>query len=503
MKLPKLKIPKIDFNPAKIFVKGRNFKYGTNAVIITFLLLGIIWFASYIIDKHPVKYDATANKQFSLSAQTKSILGNLKTKVNAVAFVKKGSLQQRYISDMLKDFSQRSTNFTFEITDPEADPGRANKYNIRSYNTVVFECGAKKKGVEDKDIFITNYNDREGGMEFAGENAFINAILAITENRQKSIFFTEGHKEKDIDDEEKREGISEVRKTLTGENYIVKKLSIMKEGRIPDDCDILVVAGPKSLFIDKEVELIKNYLLKGGKAIFLFEPETKANLDSLLEYWNLKLDDDIILDPSQCFSIPPIIYRPDTPMPTYKNHPITEPLAKSNVVSLFPTVRSISNAGKKIENRNITKEDLLTTSPGGWGETDFKNQKAKFDKDKDKEGPLTFAVAISEFVKEEKKGENKDEPVKLNQLMFVVVGDSDFITNGQMGIPGNKDFFINSINWALKEGAKIAVRPVKADIRKLTLTKGQSALMFYTTFIITPLLVIAAGIVVWLRRRAK
>lgn len=513
------------FEKIKKFFKDRTFKYGTNAIVLTILILGIIWFVGVILDSHPLKIDTTAVKQFSLSPQTIKILKSLKTKVYASAFIQKVGLDGRYISDLLKEFSKRTSNLVVEINDISIDIRKCKAKNINRNNTIVFECGTKRKDVSEDQIFFREpspYGYGGGEIEYIGEQTFINAILSVIEEKQKVICWTEGHKELDLNNSE-RSGLSELNKYLIGENYSVRKINIIKEGKIADDCDVLIVAGPKISFIDKEAELIQRYLVNGGKAIFLLDPLVLTNLEPVLEDWNIKLHNDVIIDPGQCFSMPLIGSEPAILIPTYKSHSILEPLSKANIPTFFPVTRSISDAKKKLEGRTVTKEDLLVTSDKAWGETNLKDQKVKFDEGKDLKGPLTFGVAVSEFVKEkatesnkakevnkEKKAEKVKEEEKKsrisNETKFIVIGDSDFITNspaGIMGIKGNVDLFINSINWMVKEGEKISIRAKKTDLRKLDLTPTKVKIMFYVSFIITPLIVLAVGIITWLRRRAK
>ncbi|MFH1824534.1 MAG: Gldg family protein [Candidatus Firestonebacteria bacterium] len=502
------------FEKIKKFFKDRTFKYGTNAVVLTILILGVIWFVGVILDSHPLKIDTTASKQFSLAPQTIKILKSLKVKVNVSVFVRKGSLDGRYISDLVNEFSKRTSNLVSEVNDVDRDISKCKIKNISQNDTVVFECGTKRKDVMENQIFFRESSPYgQGEIEYIGEQSFINAILSVTEEKQKVICFTEGHKELDLVDSE-RGGLSELNKYLIGENYSVRKINIIKEGKIADDCDVLVVSGPKIPLINKEAELIKGYLKNGGKAIFLLDPLVLTNLEPVLEDWNIKLDNDVIIDTAQCFSMPLVGSDPVTLIPTYKSHLILEPLLKANIPTFFPVTRSISDAKKKLERRTVTKEDLLVTSDKAWGETNLKDQKAKFDEGKDLKGPLTFGVVVSEFVKEVEKvkevnkvkKEEKEKTKISKETKFVVIGDSDFITNapaGLMGVKGNIDLFINSINWMVKEGEKISLRAKRTDIRKLNLTPTKAKIMFYISFIITPLLVIGAGVVVWLRRRAK
>ena len=43
-----------------------------------------------------------------------------------------------------------------------------------------------------------------------------------------------------------------------------------------------------------------------------------------------------------------------------------------------------------------------------------------------------------------------------------VFGDSDFVTNGYLGIPGNRDLFLNTVNWLAQQENLISIRPREA-----------------------------------------
>ena len=73
----------------------------------------------------------------------------------------------------------------------------------------------------------------------------------------------------------------------------------------------------------------------------------------------------------------------------------------------------------------------------------------------------------------------------------VAVGDSDFAANMAIGISGNRDFFMNSMNWLSQQENLIAVRPRQPEDRRLTLTADQQNRIMILTLFIIPGLVFA------------
>jgi len=82
-----------------------------------------------------------------------------------------------------------------------------------------------------------------------------------------------------------------------------------------------------------------------------------------------------------------------------------------------------------------------------------------------------------------------------------VLGDSDFVGNSALGISGNRDFFLNTVNWLAQQENLIAIRARDPEDRRVTMTAAQQVNVFYVTVLLIPCAVIAAGIYTWWRRR--
>ncbi len=501
----------------KNIMQNRNVRFGASAVLMTLATLCIIWFAQKILSDRPLRVDLTENKVYSLSDQTKKVIKELKTEVKATAFVRKLGSEAKYIEYMLTELGRYSPKFKFEIIDIDVDQVKWQKYMIGEANTVVFETGEnpagasaepqkekkaaaakslpyKRKDVKQQDIFQSDpYNPQK--IEPKGEQAFINAVYSLTEDKQRIVYFTEGHRELSIGQGD-RNGLTELANYLKTENYYIKTVKISTEGMVPEDCDLLVVAGPLNPFFDKEAEAVKNYLKNGGKAFFMLNPDLPCGLEKTLEYWNIKLEKGVVLDKRSFF-------QPILPIPSYKIHPITSPLDKDQVPLILPYSRGISDLKAKLDPRVVSRDDLLMTSESGWAAAEIKNgEKPVFKEGRDVKGPLALAVAVSEFVKADPK--KTPASAESKETQFVLVGSSFFISNQWLTQSrGNLDFFINSVNWMLKQENKISIRPASDDLKRLEITPLRANIMFLVLVVLVPLAVIGSGIFVWLKRRAK
>ena len=84
---------------------------------------------------------------------------------------------------------------------------------------------------------------------------------------------------------------------------------------------------------------------------------------------------------------------------------------------------------------------------------------------------------------------------------FVVAGTSEFAANYALRYIGNRDLFLNMINWLSSDEDLISIRPKDPEDRRLELTRSQALLLKTTSQFVIPLAIILAGVFVWWRRR--
>ena len=87
------------------------------------------------------------------------------------------------------------------------------------------------------------------------------------------------------------------------------------------------------------------------------------------------------------------------------------------------------------------------------------------------------------------------------ETRVAVVGDSDFASNGVLGIQGNRDLFMNIVGWLSQQENLIAIRPKEAADRRITLTAAQQSNIIWLSLLIIPGLVFGTGVYSWWRRR--
>ena len=424
----------------------RTTRYGANTAVMVLLVIGILAFVNLIGSRYSQRFDTTSNKRFSLADLSVSVLNELDQDVHVVGFLRTSGSEAsvRYeLEDMLNQFQYHSDYITYEFVDPDREPNIARQYNITSYGTLVFESEGKSEHVN----------------RYLEENV-TNALVKVTREGQKTIYFLEGHGEHNVNLTDQA-GYNQVQQMLENQSYAVKSFSLLSEVEVPTDCDVLVVAGPRTNLVGTEQEAIRDYLDRGGRALFLVNPDypsEHADLSSLLAHWKVKIGDNVVIDRSAVGRLPGMNeYMPAVMQ--YPAHPITRSI--QNTVSYFPLVRSIDPASASDDTVEI--QTIAMTSARSWSETtlpgtpeEAMDYTPELDSTGDEPGPVSIAVAItavpralprrdmSTLTPQEMAMRPEEHEVKTR---IVVVGNSSFASNAYILLPGNGDLALNIFNW--------------------------------------------------------
>jgi ABC-type uncharacterized transport system involved in gliding motility auxiliary subunit len=446
---------------------GRTVRYGSNMGVFIAAFIGILVLVNFLSDRHHNRLDLTEVGEFTLSPQTVQILSNLAEPINITAFYTEADPRQQDLEDLLTEYAYHKDKISYEFIDPDLKPSVAMQYDITSYGTIVFESAGRRQ-----DIFGVDEQD------------LTSAILKVSRETQKVVYFLTGHGERDSSGYDQWE-YSGVREALEADNYVVNTLNLAISNTVPTDASVLIVAAPQVPLLEQENEAISAYLEDGGKGLIMQEPGQEANLGGVLANWGVVYGDDVIIDPDQgLFGLDPLSPVVDR----FTFHEITKDLP--GVV--LSTARSVSRTVQKPENLSILS--LVESSAGSWGETDFEalgNQIAEYNEGEDLPGPLAMATSV----------ETQETEEGAPSTRLVVFADSDFAANSSLMLGGNADLFLNSVNWLAEEEELISIRPTPPVMRTLVLSPGQARFIQYSSVIVLPAVVLVIGAVVWWTRR--
>jgi ABC-type uncharacterized transport system involved in gliding motility auxiliary subunit len=464
-------------------LRRRQAEQGLHFLVTGLLLLVVLLLLNLLAVRHNWRWDSTPDRQYSLSPFTIQILEGLERDVHLRAFPApadqpEAAQFQEILRALLREYSSHSPYLHWEILDPDRQRELARRYNIKYYNTVAVESAPRVELVEQLD-----------------ESALTGAILKVIREQQKRILFTTGHGERNLANASDY-GLSQVGMALRERNYEVGIINLLQDELPREDCQLLVVAGPKKDLAPGEREAIAEYVLGGGALLVMLEPPPDASLAELLEPWGIQPRADRVYDDSQAGRV--LGSDAGTPLVTrYPDHPITR---GTPVMTVFPSARSLERVTPAPE--GVTLQYLLRTNPGSWAETGTAAARAmeepNFNPGTDLVGPLDLGFAAE---RELETAAGSEEGLTVARL--VVLGDSDFATNAYFRQFYNGDLFLNTVNWLTADEDLIAIQPRDPTNVPVLLTNVQRRIVYYLTLIILPLIPLLAGIVVLFYRRRR
>ncbi|MDX8403253.1 MAG: Gldg family protein [Mariprofundaceae bacterium] len=463
------------FPEIRDFITKRSTKYALNTAIMSMIFVVIIGLVGVMSIKYKVRTDLTADNRYTLSSQTIKILKSLEEEVEVIAFYRSDERTRQAMFDLLQEYSYYTPKFNVRFVDPDRSPTEAVKYRVSSYRTTLMRYGDKEE------IVVTE-----------SENKVTNALIKLISKETKVIYFVKGHGEKQVNSK-KGDGYLLVKEAIERENHEVRELLLLNAKEVPEDASVLVISGPETNFLQAELDKISAFINQGGRVLFMLDPGGANGLVSYLSDLGFEVGNDLVIDTlSQVYGanyLTPVVVE------YHKEHPVTHGF---ELATFFPAARSVHIKEEPAKGRY----DLAKTSDKSWtvlGE--LTEADLKFDSDKHTQGPISVvAVSAVEVVLNEKKTETSQENMK-TWGKVLVVGDSDLVSNTHLKLAGNKDFFLNMLNWLAEENVLISIRRKEPGLTPLMLTSAQGKLVFWLSMVIVPSLVLVTGVGVTLRRR--
>jgi ABC-type uncharacterized transport system involved in gliding motility auxiliary subunit len=465
------------FQQIKAAFGHRTARYWFNTVVMVGFALGIVVLVSLLGSRHTYRLDLTENRRHSLSPQTVKVLQTLPGEVTAIGFFRTDQPGKRLAEDLFRQYEAHAGGkFKGRTVDPDREPGLARRYGVETYGTVVLETKERSEKVLD-----------------AEEEKLTNGLVRVTRAGKRVVYVLRGHGEREVGVSD-RAGLSEAKAAMERANYEVKELLLAREGKVPEDAALVLLAGPRQDLLRQELDALDQHVGRGGNALFMLDPFVADGMKAYLAKYGVALGDDLVIEVNplgRLFGI-----GPEVPVVSqYDPHPITREMG--GVMTLFPVARTVTPAGTAP--KGVVVQPLARTSPESWAETDraaLQRGEAKQDPG-DRAGPLPVAVVAT--VEPAAPPEGKKDA----RARVVVIGTSNLASNQFLNIAGNRDFFLNAVSWLAEEEDLIAIRPKDTRQTPIIMTATQGQVVFWLPVVLLPGAVMLAGIAVLIRRRAS
>ncbi|WP_302626520.1 Gldg family protein [uncultured Eubacterium sp.] len=502
---------------SKKFIGTGIFSAGFIAVVVVLVVFLNMIAGSVTSRAAWATQDMTAVSLYSISNDTKKMLKDLdnditfyvmSSEANADATVKKTleryQTNSKHIHVEYKD-TTRYPNFYKEFTDTAPTAGSIIVYNDKT---------KKSKVVDYNDIYISDnysyyYSGQSGASSYDCEGQLDSAIAYVrTENTYK-IYQVEGHDEAVLDTTNFGT-LNNLTDIIQKYNCEIEQIKLLSMKSIPnDECSALLLLGPKTDYTEDEATLVKEYLAKGGNAIIGIESMAsigtdKPNFYSILKEYNVEVKAGIIAENNSSFYAPQ--YGPF--------YAFAEGITgyATGLTSYVFTPYTVGLKQIDSKDSSITYTALASSSKDSVLKTNAANAKS-YEKEKgDEEGPFDTVAAVTKTTEgndstedEEKKKSDSSNETESNITSNILVFGSVYSLSDTMDtlVQGSNTQIVNN---ALKEYIDTDVTTISVPAKSLTsdtltVTESGTRLFGILLAVVAPVIVLAAGIIVWVRRR--
>jgi ABC-type uncharacterized transport system involved in gliding motility auxiliary subunit len=473
--------PKV-ISPNKL--QGRPIQWRKKAVVAAVVVFAPLLTVAinYHAQLMPYRWDVTEAGQHTLNSSTTELIRGLNSKVDMTALYV--GTPPKYLEDMLKEYSRISAgNITTDIVDPIVNIGQAAKFgNVISgkESKLIIRAGVERKDVDFSQSSLT-------------EEQVSNALLRVS-RKQRQVYFLTGHGEYSPTDES-NQGLSTFASLLHSNNVSSKSLMLGIEDSIPEDCDVLIIAGPRKAFTEAEQGLIESYLNNGGDALLLVEsvlvtepdqPLTAAeqlsnpSLNAILNQWGLHVGSDIVVDLSSHVGS-------DVGSPATRNYMRHKAITAGLDYTFYVRPRSLTVLEQRPPTIKLAPIVLTASKERSWAETN-RHLTIEYDEGVDIPGP----VPISFVIWQEKTAK------ELSDTRMIVFTDADFLSNAYINQYSNAEMGLNIVNWLSDIDYRIYLDQQQIKVERLDLASKQRRIII-ALLVLLPLLIAAAGLLVWTR----
>lgn len=483
------------------FLKSRNAKRGSIAIALTAIFIAIVIglniIAGLLTERFPIfSADLTASNVYELTEASLDYVDKLKDDITIYVLVDEQTLESQgeyyvQVNKLLHQFENHSKLITLKYVDLATNPSFASSYKDINWTAnsylLLIEHGDEHIAVALEDVFT--YDEEYlayGEYLISGQNleqAVMTAVLNITTEEKVGVTILSGHGELE------NPALSSV---LLNNAYNVETVSLLN-GEISKDSQFVIIFAPTNDIDKNTYDTLVDWLYNDGEYghTLLYVPndmvnDAMPNIDTLLEEWGMAVSQNLIFETDPT-------YMTNSPYP--------------NLMSIFNYDEQEFSGGLKDTSIPVVMMysmpvELIDTSATSLLSSSENAVLMPLDADEnwdynDEEPQKLCGAAIST------QG-NEDNTKKSNVIVF---GSYTALSESAFGVSSfnNSAYFINLFNTiSHRDDVSITIEGKALENTELGITSLSTATVLgIIFFLIIPVMVIALGVVMWVRRRHK
>jgi ABC-type uncharacterized transport system involved in gliding motility auxiliary subunit len=285
-------------------------------------------------------------------------------------------------------------------------------------------------------------------------------------------------------------GIGRLRRALEAQGYETRKVILATAPKVPEQCQVLLIANPRTTFLPAESAALEDYLKRGGSLFAMFDLGfvMEPKLATLIEALGARMPQEAVVDPLSHYAVDAEMVA----ITAYEQNPITRSLSMTFYPGIRPLQPSPPAPGVRTLALFSSSRDSYTRPVEPVGVRDTGNvERARTQPSEP--GPRLLAIAA--------EGQLPGAPANAPKLRAIVIGDGDFASNSFLPYLSNGDFAMSAVRWLVHEDRSTAVATRIPVPPMILLSGNQMKAIFLMVEVLLPLAVIALGVTVWWRRR--
>lgn len=497
---------------------ARSFKHGTLSVILTILFIAAVVVVNVIVGMISERFDTTADLtddgSYTLQEKTEKYLAEqLNGDVNITVLATEQDFEAqgtgyKQINELLKKMQMANSHITLNYLDLNQNPNYSAEFtgeNIAAgYIVVDSPVTGRHRILTRGDYFavtdslsaydaatIDQYIQYYGSYVIEGSNieqAAVSAMMYCSNDELVRVAFTEGYGEQD----------SAALQTLLKKNGYDVLTVDLNTGEIPEDVDFVVMFGPSMDVSNENLSKIDKFLDNGGafgKSFFYFatvEQEETPNLDAFLADWGMKVGFSVVGQSDTNYLVSNYSYYDHLQQITQTDY--AGNLYGNGLYTFGSYIRPIIQLWEGGSRGGVEQEVLMTTYDNAFLVPLDVSEEDNFTIDSAESGTFNDVIVAHRV--------HSDTQELSNVAVF---GSTQLANQYFMSLSNanNQNFFINMFNYISGKEDTIVITSKTNTAVTFEMTASTANKLAIVLCIVIPVIVIALGIVIWVRRRHR
>jgi len=484
----------------------------SNFILQGLLMLSFVAGLNYLSLNYSWRFDLTAARRYSLSAET---LANLRDRIERPVQLivtlddedESPTLVEARddVRGLLGEYvyateSRPDGQITVRYLNVDQRPREADELGVDQRNVIYAISGDRRRIITLAELYEVGANGAR--TAFLGEQAVTAALLDVTSAEQSRIYFLIGHNELLPDNVDPTRGLSRLRDQLQLRNYQIERLDLSVRRTVPADASLVIAVQPQG--VDDAAENALRQYVQGtnrerpGSMIVVLAPGQDHRLDDLLDDWGIRADPDQIVDdnPSAIDANGDLILR------NFADHPVSRAFRDEGLSMSIGAARSVTPDRTRAAGGALTLTVLAATSTTAWGERNFALAGSRvYNEGIDLKGGPDTGGRLGVIVASERTGASANIRFSVPRGRVIVFG-GDVVSNVRLENQRNLSMVLSAIDWAINRDSQLNVPARPISRFQLSLSRLELVRLNYSLLFIVPGIVAVLGCFVYWTRRS-